>query len=119
MEKRALWSERVHAWRASGVSMNEFCRGKEYSASNLSYWGRRLASHSPALKSVRLARVLRSRPEASQGAATSKNPHCAAEPRPLLVEAGGLRVHVPGQEDGARLEALLVAVVRAVKAGAL
>ncbi len=114
-----MWSERVHAWRASGVSMNEFCRGKEYSASNLSYWGRRLASESPAPKSVRLARVVRSRAEASQGATVSKSPSSGAEPRTLLVEAGGLRVHVPEAGDGARLEAVLFAVVRAVKAGAL
>lgn len=113
-----MWSERVQAWRASGVSMNKFCRDKEYTASNLSYWGRRLASESPAPKTVRLARVVRSRSDASQAATALESPRPAAELRALVIESGGLRVHVPDAADRARLEAVMVAVVRAVNAGA-
>lgn len=109
----------MQEWRASGVSMSEFSRSKEYAASNLSYWARRLASESTAPKSVRMARVVRSRPEASPPAPTVKGlHHPAPETRGLVVESGALRVRVPDTLDVARLEAVLLAVTRAVKAGA-
>jgi hypothetical protein len=117
MEKREIWSARVQQWRASGVSMNEFSRGKEYTASNLSYWARQLASESsPPPKSVRLARVVRSPRDASAAPKAEITRH-AAEPRSLVIECGLLRVHVPDAADGVRLETILVAVARAAKAG--
>jgi hypothetical protein len=118
MEKQQMRSARVQEWRVSGVSMSEFSRTKEYTASNLSYWVKQLASAStqPA-KSVRLARVVRSRPDAAAPQPRGVVSRAATDPGSLVFESGALRVQMPSVGDGARLEAVLLAVVRAAKAG--
>lgn len=96
-----MWSTRVQEWRVSGVSMSEFSRTKEYTASNLSYWVRRLAS-APAqsAKSVRLARVVRSRPDAAAPQPRGEVSHAPMEPCWLVIESGALRVQMPSSGDG-------------------
>jgi hypothetical protein len=39
---QAVWKERVRAWRASGASAAQFVRGKEFTASGLLYWSKRV-----------------------------------------------------------------------------
>jgi hypothetical protein len=118
MEKRELWSARVRDWRASGKSMAEFSRGKEFTAAGLSYWARRLASDAaPSAKSPRLARVVRAHRSGCAeptSAATSRTGSAASW---LVIEAGALRVHISELLDSARLETVLIAVGRAAKAG--
>jgi hypothetical protein len=112
-----MWSGRVREWRASGVSMSEFSRGKDFTAAGLSYWVRRLATESaPSPKRVRLARVVRTQREVGsrQKPDTSRSESAT---RYLVIEAGALRVHVPELLERTQLEALLVSVGRAAKAG--
>jgi hypothetical protein len=118
MEKRELWSARVRDWRASGKSMSEFSRGEEFTAAGLSYWVRRLASEAaPSAKSLRLARVVCTHGGTRSEPASSDTPRTGSAACWLVVEAGALRVHVSELLDSARLEAVLIAVGRAAKAG--
>lgn len=118
MEKRELWSTRVKEWRVSGQSMSQFSRDKEFTAAGLSYWVRRLASEIPSSsKSLRLARVVRSNVTARSAPASPDTSRSGSGTRWLVVEAGALRVHVSELLDSARLEAVLIAVGRAAKAG--
>jgi hypothetical protein len=118
MDKRELWKARVKDWRASGQSMSEFSRGKEFTAAGLSYWVRRLASEAaPPAKSLRLARVVRTHGGTRSEPAPPDASRTGSAASWLVVEAGALRVHVSELLDGARLEAVLNAVVRAAKAG--
>jgi hypothetical protein len=41
--KEEVWRERVEAWRVSGQSQSEFCRGRGFSKSSLSRWISQLA----------------------------------------------------------------------------
>jgi transposase len=81
------------------------------------YWVRRLATESaPSPKRVRLARVVRMQREVGsrQKPDTSRSESAT---RYLVIEAGALRVHVPELLERTQLEALLVSVGRAAKAG--
>lgn len=114
-----MWSGRIREWRASGVSMSEFSRGKDFTAAGLSYWVRRLAresSPSGSTKPVRLARVVRTQREGSRQRPAEPS-RAESATRYLVIEAGALRVHVPELLERSHLEAVLVAVGRAAKAG--
>lgn len=115
MEKREIWSARVREWRASGMSMTAFCRGKEFSTSNLSYWARQSDS-GPVRRSqpVRLARVVRTQHAVEVKPASAT---VVSDERWLVIECGELRVQVPDALECGRLETVLVAVRRAAKAG--
>lgn len=91
MEKAEISSVRVREWHASGSSMSEFSRGKEFTAAGLSYWVRRLSAEStPAPKSVKLARVVR-KDVAARTARTSVDAgRVPAAPLRLVIEAGAL-----------------------------
>ena len=86
-----MWSERVSAWRSSGMTSVEFCEGKEFTAGGLRHWAYRLRQTRPrkqAALAVRIAKVV-------PRAAPADPAPVAAEP--LLVEVGGIRVTVrPG-----------------------
>jgi hypothetical protein len=118
MEKRELWKARVKDWRASGQPMSEFSRGKEFTAAGLSYWVRRLASEAgPSAKPLRLARVVRTHGGTHSEAAPPDASRTSLGAGGLVIEAGALRIHMTELLDGARLEAVLIAVGRAAKAG--
>jgi hypothetical protein len=119
MEKRELWGVRVRDWRASGKSMSEFSRGKEFTVAGLSYWVKRFASDAaPSAKSLRLVRVVRTqRRSARAEPALPDTPRTVTAGPWLVIEAGDLRVHVTERLDGGRLEAVLIAVGRAAKVG--
>lgn len=59
----AVWLERVEAWRASGISAEDFARGKAFTARMLRWWSgefaRRARVGEKAQPSVALARVVR------------------------------------------------------------
>jgi hypothetical protein len=118
MEKRELWGARVRDWRASGKSMSEFSRGKEFTVAGLGYWVKRLASDAaPSAKSLRLARVVRTQRSARAEPASPDRSRTVSAAPWLVIEAGALRVHVTELLDGERLEAVLIAVGRAAKVG--
>jgi hypothetical protein len=126
MDKEEIWGARVRAWQASGKSLSEFSRDKEFTASGLSYWVRRLGAGLPtptAAKPVRLARVVRTGRTERSGPtrADRQSVQRASVSAPtgyVVIEAGALRVHVPEQLEMARLEAVLTAVGRMSQAGA-
>ena len=98
--------------------MSEYCRGKEFTAAALSYWARRLAAESaPSAKPVRLARVVRAERGTGTQAHLADASGASSAVQCLVIEAGALRVHVPELFESTRLEAVLVAVGRAAKAG--
>ena len=120
MEKRDVWSARVREWRTSGKSLSEFCRGREFSAQGLGYWVKRVEASEPSApgtKSVRLARVVRTRDGAPVEQTSPVTGLRSAATQCLVIEAGALRLHVPESVECTRLEAVLIAVGRATKAG--
>lgn len=90
----AKWAARVTAWRSSGQTAPQFCKGKGFSPGGLHYWSSRLGQ-SAAVGEVRMARVVREVP--------------ALEPMesPIVVEAGGVRVAVRRGFDREALRAVL------------
>jgi hypothetical protein len=95
-ETRAKWSERVDAWRASGLSAAAFAREQGYPYKTLLWWSsqlRRSAEVQPAL--LRLVPKTASVPEVSS----------------LIVEIEGAKIHVvPGVDV-----ALFTTVVQALR----
>lgn len=105
MTNREVWERRVAEWHASGEASTTFTRGKDYSASALRYWARRLEQEGwrdgrPAATPLRIARVVREGDGAGAG--------------PLVVEVGGARVSVGRGFDRAVLRDV-VAVLQALE----
>jgi hypothetical protein len=89
------WSARVVAWRRSGLTADEFSRGRGFAASTLRWYSSRLgasveraeAAAEPKTAMVRLGAV-RSRER-------------------VMLEVDGVRVHVPDGVDAATLRTVL------------
>lgn len=116
MENAKTWAERVEEWRASGLSAEEYCRGRGLSAGTLYRWSSRLRRSGEAARgpgeAVRLARVVRT--PARQQVARA---HSGGSPAAVVVEVEGARVVVaPGVEAGT-VEVVLKAL-RAAGGGA-
>lgn len=93
MNYEAMWSERVEAWRSSGLTSKAFCEGKDFTAGGLRHWAYRLRQTRPRKQgtlSVRVAKVVPvPRP--------SPAPEPAPPSAPLVLEVGGVRIAVrPG-----------------------
>nr|WP_240358745.1 hypothetical protein [Myxococcus vastator] len=86
MANAELWKKRVEEWRTSGLSAEEYCRGKEFTPSPLYRWSSRLAKagRGEAAAGVPLVRLVSSpaRVEGAPGAAL------------VVIEAHGARVLV-------------------------
>ena len=100
MAKAAEWVERVEAWRSSGSTAREYCKGKAFTATSLLWWSSQLrragAKKRPASSGdVRLARVVR----------RSSAP-CA----PIVVHVGDARVEVSPGTDSRLLAAVMDAL---------
>ena len=67
-DTRAVWVERVEAWRESGERAEEFSRHEDFSAATLRWWASKLKRET-APDDVRLARVLRTPTEKQSGGA--------------------------------------------------
>jgi transposase len=107
MTKASEWAARVEAWRASGLSAQKYCAGREYSASTLLWWSSKLGRKGAVGGSrgeVRFARVVQ--------AASSETA------RTLVVQVGGARVEVPCGTDQATLAAVFEALGISVGTGA-
>lgn len=92
MSDAAAWTDRVAAWRASGLRASEFCRGVEYSPSTLQWWSSKLKRDARPKAAVQLARVIRSR---------STEPAALDHRGSIVVEAvcSGARVFVGSAVD--------------------
>ena len=100
MAKAAEWAERIEAWRSSGSTAREYCKGKGFTAGSLLWWSSQLqragGKKRPApRRDVRLARVVR-RP--------------IAPAAPVVVHVGDARVEVSSEAQ----VPLLAAVVDAL-----
>jgi hypothetical protein len=111
MAKASEWSKRIEAWRESGKSASEFCKGRDYSSKSLQWWSWHLdrsgASTSTISRRVALARVVRTPgPVDAIGAST------------IVVHVGVARVEVSTAVDRAAL-ATVLDVLLTSSAGAL
>lgn len=128
-ETEERWAERVAAWRASGLSSEEFSRGREFTAGGLRHWAYRLgqsgrggagAGGSKKARSgtsaPRLARVTLRRAAASVPASTADGMGSLAEPRTatgVTLDVGRVRITLAPGFD----RETLVAVIAALGAG--
>jgi len=107
MSEWTTWTERIAAWRASGLSAEKFCVGREFSVHSLRNWRRRQleAERLPPKEAMKLARVslvptrALPRPEAR-----------GSGPAGIAVEVGSARVIVDRDFDRATLIAVLEVV---------
>jgi hypothetical protein len=115
MESDKIWGERVAAWRASGLTAQEFAAGQAFSARQIWKWSWRLRRERVAppeptsdpqtvtqavKKCVRLARVVR--------VAASAPP--VSPTMGLVVEWHGARIAVPPVFDRATFSTVLDAI---------
>lgn len=111
MADMKTWEERLKDWRASGLSAEEYCRGKGFSAGTLYRWSSRVrplggaAEATPGEASVGLVRVVRARAHAEVASPTNGGGTVA-----VLVEVEGARVVVPSGADAATVAVVLSAL---------
>lgn len=104
MANESEWRRRVMAWRRSGRTGDEFCRGEGYSAGLLRHWAwrlgltrqRRPSTARSAAVTPLLARVVR-----------VPSPSVAERGGAIRIELGGARVEVSAGADGATLTMVL------------
>ena len=91
MTRASEWSTRVAAWRASGKTAKEFCKGKDYTANRLLWWSSALNRRKVAPKPNPLAlmRVVGRSDPVRLGV--------------MVVHLGDARVEVPAGADRATL----------------
>jgi hypothetical protein len=114
MANASEWSKRVASWRASGLSAEQFCVDKEYTAKSMWHWSSRLGRMGRMDKverrggsagvvsqpAVAVARVVRAGEISPSGSSGS-----------LTVELNGARIEVQGAVPAATLRAVF-AVLR-------
>ncbi len=97
------WAERVSAWRASGVSAEVFCRGREFAASTLRWYSSRLGKQPERrARSKGTALALTTMP-------LRRLPATVRE-ESIVVELGGARIHVPNGVDAETLRLVLASL---------
>jgi transposase len=97
MTRASEWATRVAAWRASGKTAKEFCKGRDYTAARLLWWSsdlkRRSIAQAPG-NPLALTRVMRRTETALQSIA-------------VVVHLGGVRIDVPAGADRATVATVL------------
>jgi hypothetical protein len=111
MAEASEWASRVAAWRSSGETSEEFCKGRDFTPGGLRHWAHRLGKTRPYNKrrtparaeagEIRLARVERVRI-----AAATHAPEESGDAS-LTIELGAARVVVRSGFDHATLAAVL------------
>lgn len=101
------WKKRVEAWRSSGLSAAEYCKGQEFTAGTLYRWSSGLArtGGSEAVHAVPLVRVVR-----ETKLAPAVPGHLAPPAGAVLLEVHGTRVWVPPGADVATVGVVLEAL---------
>jgi transposase len=105
MSKETDWPARVEAWRTSGMSAGEFCKGREYSATTLYWWSsqlKRADARAQRGQRMPLARVVQK---------AEKRP--LAKSSSIVVQIGQARVEVTADVDRNTLSVVLEALARA------
>jgi hypothetical protein len=100
MTRASEWATRVAAWRASGKTAKEFCKGKDYAAERLLWWSsdlKRRAITTPQGAAVALTRVVLKPDERHRASA-------------VVVCWGGFRVEVAAGADKATVSTVLEAL---------
>ncbi len=92
VDTKAMWTERVRAWRASGQAADVFAHGRGFQGSTLRWWSSRLGPL-PAPRFLQL--VARSSPSTA---------------RPLVVAVGSARIEVAPGFDPQLLAAVVAAL---------
>ena len=100
MAKQPVWEQRVAERRSSGQTAEEFAAARDFAASTLTWWARRLAKERGS-SDVRIARVIRG------GAGTPVGPRGVATAGNILIEVGASRVRVPDGADPTTLRIVL------------
>jgi len=94
-----LWAARVDEWRASGLTSEQYCAGKPFTAGGLRNWAYKLGKVKKRAKrpsTIRLARVLRG------SSPSAERPKPTASPYPpgnaaLFLECARVRMAIlPG-----------------------
>ncbi len=111
MSDRKTWEQRVAAWRASGQSARGFVEGRDYSVHMLRYWASRVEKEAAAPSpdaAVRLARVVVTPGEPAQALKATPRPVAAdAAPAALVLELGGVRMHIFAGVESTTLRTVL------------
>jgi hypothetical protein len=111
MTDAKTWEERLKDWRASGLSAEEYSRGKGFSAGTLYRWSSRVRAPggageaAPREASVGLVRVERARARAE-----AERAYGGGGTGAVLVEVEGARVVVPSGADAATVAVVLRAL---------
>jgi len=103
------WAERVRAWRSSGLTSKEFCRGRGFAAPTLLWWSSQLSRKKNGGPEAGKARVALARV-----VSRASTPEARAA---IRIEVCGARVEVAPGTDRATLSAVLDAL-RAAPTGA-
>ena len=105
-----VWAPRMAAWRASGKTSEEFCKGRGYTAGGLQHWAHLLSKReeAPMKPVVRVARVV-TRPavKARQAGRGRKVEASGTLTRRLSLEVGEVRIVVERGFDPETLEVVL------------
>jgi|WetSurSiteA1Bulk_404760.scaffolds.fasta_scaffold263136_1 hypothetical protein len=116
MESTELWSQRVSAWKASGLTSVAYCEGKPFTPGGLRHWAYRLGQSRRRQQKeektpIRIAQVVRL--QASANAPETPPAQSLASPpeksvvEALVIECGAMRVAVRPGFDRGTLEAVL------------
>jgi transposase len=93
------WSARVAAWRRSGQTAEDYCRGRGFAASTLRWYSSRLGASVDGV-------------EPAREPSTAMVRVGVARPRErIVVELDEVRVHVPEGVDAATLRTVLDVVL--------
>ena len=110
-ERKALWTDRIRSWKASGLSADAYARGKGFSGQALRYWALRLGLlHDPPASPKPRS------PKSSPPRASSRSPRFVQVVQPktcsdeLLLELGAVRLRVRHGFDPALLRAVVLSL---------
>lgn len=116
MASRAQWAKRVTDWRRSGLTSEEFCAGKGFTAGglrNAAHLLDREGAGSQQALAVPVARVVRASLPAARSSAPPRGPDASSGDIELMVEVAGARVSVRRGCDRATLTTVLQALAQA------
>ncbi len=122
MTSKEEWAERIRNWRASGLSMADFCRKEPYTTSGLGYWIKRFEGKSTKASTkaspVRLARVVRSATPAPVEVTPSKSGSVRSSSEgSIVIEVVSVRAVVPSDLVGSQLDSVVASIARGWSGG--
>lgn len=107
MTRASEWATRVAAWRASGKTAREFCKGRDYAAGRLLWWSsdlKRRGIAQPTDNPLALTRVIR-------------KPEARLQSFAVVVHLGGARIEIPAGADKATVSTVLEVLSARAEAG--